>query len=292
MRERLSHAALSLLSVSLLTLPACASADAYTSFTLGSGPDGYRSYEIYADADLFELPLSLNLDHFLGRSSGMKDTTQTGIGVMWDVTEALSLSVRHSVTDDGTLRITGNTGGTSFSFGKTLQTTLNLGYGVNVYEPSVHPVNVNSRSLEQQQYSFGFSQDLAETFTLYGSHDQYRYSRDPTAIAIFLILSSRNTSKAAYTLLGFPDRGTMLGMTWLSTEELSLDFSAGRTVTLLDQIQKNIRLGLDYRISDSVNITAAVTRASSTALIRPATGQTVLEATQGNYPELTLGVSF
>lgn len=292
MKKPLTHAMLSLLSICLFGLPAQSRAGAYTSLTLGSGPDGYRSYEVYADADLFELPLSLNLDHFLGRSTGVKDTTQTGIGLVWDATDALSLNVRHSVTDDGILRITGNAGGIALSFGKTLRSTFDLGYGVNDYEPSVHPVNVNSNILEQKQYTAGFRQDLAETFTVHVSHDEYRYSRDPTAIAILLILRSRNTSQAAYTLLGFPDRGTMLGMQWLPAERLTLDISSSRTVTLLDQVQKSIRLGLDYQVNDSLNIAAAVTRSSSTALIRPSTGQTVLEATQGNYPELTLGVTF
>jgi hypothetical protein len=81
-------------------------------------------------------------------------------------------------------------------------------------------------------------------------------------------------------------------MSWRPTEKLSLDLSAGKTVTLLDQEQKNTRLELDYQLGDSLNIAAAVTRASSTALLRPSTGATVIEATQGNYTELTLGLAF
>lgn len=87
----------------------------------------------------------------------------------------------------------------------------------------------------QKRSTLGLSQDIISTLTVYGSHDQYRYDRNPIALAIILIRRTLNTSQAAFTLLGFPDKTNTLGMTWKPSEALSLDLSSGKTFTLLKQ---------------------------------------------------------
>lgn len=277
----------------LFILPAIASAEVYSALTLGSGPDGYRSYALKADADLSK-SVQLNLDYFLAKSSGVDDMRQIGVGLTWDATELASGNYRYSTTSDGTLDVTGNEVGLSFALETLwqgdLRTSVDLGYGASSYKPAVRPIGVTS-DLKQNRSSLGFSQDISSALTVYGSHDQYKYDRNPIALAIILILRTRNTSKAAFTLLGFPDKTNMLGTTWKPLDALSLDLSAGKTTTILEQQQKNTRLGADYQFNDSLNIAAAVTRTSSTAIIS-ASGVTVQPATRDTYTELTIGWNF
>ncbi len=278
----------------LFILPSIASAEAYSALTLGSGPDGYRSYALKADADLSK-SVQLNLDYFLAKSSGVDDMRQTGVGLTWDATELASGNYRYSTTSDGTLDVTGNEAGLSFALDTLwqgdLRTSVDLGYGVSSYKPAVRPIGVNTSDLKQNRSSLGFSQDFTPTFTVYGSHDQYKYDRNPTALAILLIRRTRNTSKAAFTLLGFPDKTNTFGVTWRAQNALSLDLSSGKTTTLLKQEQKSTRLGVDYQFNDSLNIAAAVTRTGSTAIIS-ASGVTVQPATRDTYTELTIGWNF
>jgi hypothetical protein len=282
------------LAVLLLILPSVAHADADTALTLGSGPDGYRSYALKADADFSE-SAQLNLDYFLAKSTGVDDTRRITAGLTWYATELVSANYSHANTNDGTLDITGNEVGLSFALNELwhgeLRTSVDLGYGASSYKPAVQPAGVNGKKLKQNLGSIGLSQDITSTFTVYGSHDQYKYDRNPSALAIRLIRRTRNTSQTAFTLLGFPDKANTLGMTWKPLESLKLDISSGRATTPLEQQQKNTRLGMDYQFDDSLNIAASVTRANSTA-VTTAGGVTVQPATSDTYTELTLGWDF
>ncbi|MBI5891874.1 MAG: hypothetical protein HZB47_14595 [Nitrosomonadales bacterium] len=283
------------LAALISALPSLAHAGAYTSLTVGSGPDDYRSYTVNANAGLFDLPVQLNLSHFRAKSAQADDVTQSVVGLDWTAARLLSVGISHSKISDGTLDVSGNDAMLSFSLNELwkgeLRTVIDAGYGKSDYTPAVHPIGVNSQSLIQKRNSVGLRQDLTPSFAVYGSHDRYNYDRNPTAIAIFLILSSRNTSNVAYTLLGFPDKTNSLGITWRPSDSLTLDLSSSKTVTLLEQQLVSKRLSLDYQVNDAVNIATAVTRSSSTALLR-ASGQTVQAATNDTYLDLTAGWTF
>jgi hypothetical protein len=279
-------------------LPSAASADAYTSLTSGFGPDEYRSYAFRANVDVFKLPLILDLDHFLARAADVDDTTQSGLGLTWNATELLSANYRRSVTGDGTYDVTGNEGGLTFGLDTLwqgeLRTTLDLGYGAFEYEPTaITNTRFASRlTLQQKRKSFGFSQDITPSFTVFGSHDQYEYDENPKALALAAILFRRalNNANVAFTLLSFPDKTNTLGMSWKVREQVTLDLSTGKTTTILEQLQRNTRLGADFQINDKLNLGAAITRSSASEIV--AGGITLQEATRDTYTEVTAGWAF
>lgn len=283
------------LAALLLILPASAQADAYTALTYGSGPDGYRSYSFTGDVDLSKT-VKLSLDHFLAQATGVKDMRQTGLGLSWQAVEPVSANYRYSETNDGIFAVKGNEGGLSFALDTLwqgeLQTSFDLGYGSFKYK-SDNPQTVAASNfvLTQTRNSYGLSQDLTSSLTLYGSHDQYKYDRDVKALALFLLKRTRNTSKAAFSLLAFPDKTNTLGMGWRAADALNLDVSFSKTTTLLDQQLKNTRLGIDHQAGDSLNLGIAVTRSTASAMVNNS-GVTVQPETRDNYWELTAGWSF
>lgn len=283
------------LAALLFIVPNLAQAEGYTALSYGSGPDGYRSYSFTGDIDLSK-SVKLSLDHFLAQSTGASNTHQTGLGITWQAFELVSANYRYSETNDGTFAVKGNEAGLSFALDTLwqgeLQTSFDLGYGSFKYK-SANPQTVAASNfvLTQNRNSYGLSQDLTTSLTLYGSHDQYKYDRDVKALAIFLLKRTRNTSKAAFSLLAFPDKTNTLGIGWRATDALSLDVSFSKTTTLLDQQLKNSRLGFDYQASDSLNLGIAVTRSIASAMVNNS-GVTVQPETRDNYWELTAGWSF
>lgn len=279
----------------LFLLPGLALADGYAALSYGSGPDGYRSYSFTGDVDLSK-SVRLSLDHFLAQTTGASNTRQTGVGLSWQATELLSADYRYSETNDGTFAVKGNEGGLSFALDTLwqgeLQTSFDLGYGSFKYK-AANPQTVlaSNFNLTQTRNSYGLSQDLTSTLTLYGSHDQYKYDRNVKALAIFLLKRTRNTSKAAFSLLAFPDKTNTLGMGWRATGVLNLDVSFSKTTTLLDQQLKNTRLGIDHQVGDSLNLGIAVTRSTASAMVNNS-GVTVQPETRDNYWEVTAGWSF
>lgn len=278
----------------LFVLPSLAQADAYTGLTYGSGPDGYRSYAFLGDADIFKT-VKLSLDHFLAKSAGADDMRQTGLGLTWNAIDLISANYRYSTTNDGIFKVKGNEGGLAFALDTLwegdLRTSLDLGYGDFKYDPATPPANATSRTLTQTRRSYGFSQDIVSSFTLYGSHDEYKYDRNVVGLAILLIRRTRNNSKAAFSLLAFPDKTNTLGMSWKPSDALTLDLSFGKTNTLLKQELKNTRLGLDYQINNKLNIAIAVTRSASSAVTNN-NGVTVQQASRETYSEMTAGWAF
>lgn len=283
------------LAALLLIMPGLSQADGYTALSYGSGPDGYRSYSFTGDVDLSK-SVKLSLDHFLAQSTGVSDMRQTGLGLTWQAFELVAANYRYSETNDGTFAVKGSEGGLSFALDtlwqSELQTSFDLGYGSFKYK-AANPQTVAASNfvLTQNRNSYGLSQDLTSTLTLYGSHDQYKYDRDVKALAIFLLKRTRNTSKAAFSLLAFPDKTNTLGMGWRATGALNLDVSFSKTTTLLDQQLKNTRLGFDYQASDSLNLGVAVTRSTASAMVNNS-GVTVQPETRDYYWELTAGWSF
>ncbi|MFH0933802.1 MAG: hypothetical protein V1879_01210 [Pseudomonadota bacterium] len=286
------------LSALLLILPATASAEAYTGLIYGSGPDGYKSYEIRANADLFKLPLTLSFDHFLAQSDGVDDTRQTVLGISWQANELISASYRYSDTNDGKVKVAGNEGGLSFALDTLwqgeLQTTLDMGYGEFAYK-AANPktVVVANWRLMQNRSSLGISQDISSSFAVYGSHDRYEYDKNLSlqGLQLFQLLRTRpRLASAATTLLSYPDKSNVLGLSWKATVSLSLDISSAKTTTLMEQELKNTRVGMDYQAGESLNLGIAVTRSSANAVV--SSGVTVLPETRDTYSEVTLGIAF
>jgi hypothetical protein len=208
--------------------------------------------------------------------------------------ELVTANYRYSETNDGTFAVKGNEGGLSFALDTLwqgeLQTSLDLGYGSYKYK-AANPRNaaILNFVLTQSKNSYGLSQDLTASLTLYGSHDQYKYDRNLDFTTLRKFLAKRPILRA--TLLAFPDKTNTLGLGWRATDDLKLDLSSGKTTTLLDQRLKNTRIGIDYQASDSLNFGIAVTRSIASAMLNNS-GVTVQAETRDNYWEVTAGWSF
>lgn len=278
----------------LCALPTPALADAYTSLTYGSGPDGYRSYAFSGDADITD-SVRFKLDSFLAKATGMDDVRQTGIGLSAEATELLTVDYRYSSTEDGIFKVKGNEAKLSFALDTLwdgdLTTTLDLGYGDFKYDPARQFAISANRTLKQTRTSYGLSQDLGSSFTLYGAHDEYKYDRNVAALALVLIRRSRNTSKAAFSLLSFPDKTNTFGATWRASDSVSLDLSSSKTTTVLNQELSNARLGLDYQFNARLNLGIAVSRSKAAAMVNRF-GVTVQPETRDTYSEVTAGWAF
>lgn len=281
------------LAAVVFLLPTLANAEGYSALTFGFGPNGYSSYAFKANAGISEAA-NLDLDYFRSPSSG-GDLRQFALGGDFVATELVAANYHYSNTDDGLFEVNGNEGGLSFALDSLwqgeLRTTLDFGMAEYQYQ-AAKPTAINAnKTLTQSRSNAGFSQDITPTLSLYASFDRYQYDRNVTNLAWLLIKRTRNTSQAAYTLLAFPDQSRMLGISWHPSDNLTLDASSGRTVTLLDQEQKSLRLGADYQFSKDLNLAAAVTRSTSTALTTGG-GIILQDATSDLYTELTLGWSF
>ena len=277
----------------LLALPGIACAVGDSSLTSGSGPDGYRSYTFRGDADLTRT-VQLNLDYFMAKSTGEDYMREAGAGLTWYATELVSANYRYSDINDGRVEVKGNEGGLSLALDTLwqgeLRTAVDFGYGAFKYRAANPQIPAAADfSLTQNRSSFGLSQDLSPSFTLYGSHDQYKYDRDVVGAARLLLRKFHLA--AAFRLLAFPDKTNTLGMTWKTTDAISLDFSSAKTTTLLEQEQKSTKLGVDFQINSKLSIAAAITRVSATAVYGPL-GGTLQQATQDTYSEFSLGWGF
>lgn len=283
------------LTALLFVLPSLACANADSGLTYGSGPDGFRSYAFRANVDLAKT-LELNLDYFFAKATGVENTREVGAGLTWYATELVSGNYRHSVVNDGTFEVKGNEGGLSFALDTLwqgeLRTTLDLGYGAFKFKvANPQSTAASNFALTQNRNSIGLSQDIASSFSVYGSHDQYKYDKN-LDVSILLLLRNRPLLMSkTLALLAFPDKTNTLGMTWKMTDALNLDLSSAKTTTLLEQEQKSTKLAVDYQISDNLSIVAAVTRVSSSAILGPF-GGTVQPATQDTYSEFSVGWGF
>jgi len=279
----------------LFVFPVAAYADADTRLTYGSGPDGYHSYAFKANADIVKT-VELNLDYFFAQATGVANTREIGAGLTWYATELASGNYRYSVINDGTFEVKGNEGGLSFALDTLwqgeLRTSLDLGYGAFKYKIA-NPQTIAASNFErtQNRSSFGLSQDLASSFTVYGSHDKYKYDKNIDASILLLLRNRPLLLSRTLALLAFPDKTNTLGMTWKTTDALSIDLSSAKTTTLLEQEQKSIKLAVDYRMGDSLSIAAAVTRVNNSAIIRP-NGVIGQPATQDTYSEFSVGWGF
>jgi len=304
----LRYAAASLAAL-LFALPHGAEADAYISATAGSGPNAYRSTEVSGDADLFDTPLRVNAFGFKSSSSAAVDVSQSGFGMDWKISKMATLGAKHNKVDNGSINIAGNALNLALSLNKLwsseLLTRIDLNAAGSAYRLSDLPPAVKNDTVNQTAKSVSLTQDIAESFSLYGGHDQYSYDNDPRDRAARLMrLAPRKYINASSNLLSFPDATNRFGLTWRMLEPLTLDISSSKTKTLLDQLLKTKRLGMDYQVTDHLNIYAALSKVSSTAVVTkkaifpnfPAyaipAGTTLLSPTNDTYTEFSLGWTF
>ncbi len=292
-----------------LTLPSVAHADAYLAATAGTGPAGYRSTEVRGNADLFDTPLNLNALAFISDSFSGDSASQSAVGLDWTISKLATLGVSHNQQDDSMVDMSGNSISLSLMLDtlwkSALRTRLDLSHGTSAYQFKQLPQSVQNDTINQTSNRLGLSQDLADPLTLYISHDQYSYDKDPRKTAQYLMkVSPRRSSNTRASLLSFPDSTNNFGITWRALDALSIDVSSSKTTTQLDQEQKSRRLGIDYQMTDRLNLTVAVTLSTSTAVVTkqaifpniPAltipAGTVVSPATNDRYAELGLGWSF
>jgi hypothetical protein len=283
------------LTALLFVLPSLAYANADSGLTYGSGPDDFRSYAFKANTDLTKT-VEFNLDYFFSKATGVANTREVGAGLTWYATEWVSGNYRHSVTNDGTFEVKGNEGGLSFALDTLwdgeLRTALNLGYGAFKYKAAnPQTVAASNFALTQNRSTIGLSQDIVSSFTVYGSHDQYKYDKNLDASILPLLRNRPLLMSRTLALLAFPDKTNTLGMTWKTTDALSLDLSLAKTTTLLEQEQKSTKLAVDYQIGNNLSIVAAVTRVNNSAILGPL-GGTIQPATQDTYSEFSVGWGF
>lgn len=300
--------AASSLAAALFTLPLTAEAGLYLSASTGSGPGGYSSTEIRGNADLFDTPLNVNLFGFKSTSSG-DSITQSTFGMDWKLSELATLGLKHNRQDNSLIDISGNSVSLALFldtlWNGNLQTRLDLKHATSAYQFNNLPPSEENNTINQSTNSLGLSQDIAEPVTLYFFHEQYRYDHDPKQAALRMMKTApKRFFSTRSALLAFPDSSNSFGVTWRAQEALSVDISSGKTLTQLNQTQNSRRLGLDYQVTEHLNLTAAVSRASSTAVVTQQTifpnipaltiaaGTTVIPSSNDTYTELGLGYSF
>jgi len=307
---RLAAASMAALFVAL---PFCAEAGAYISVTTSSGPNSYRSNEINGNADLFDTPLSVNAFDFKSSSTTSQDITQSGFGLDWKIAKLATLGIKHSKVDNGSVDISGNSLNLALSLNSLwksdLLTRFDLKTANSAYKFSGLPARVKNDTVNQTTSSFGLTQDITDWLGINGGRDQYSYDRDPRALAAYLMLKApRKFVNNSSALLSFPDTTNRFGLTWRPLEVLTIDISSSRTKTLFDQELNTRLLGIDYQITDHLNIYAALSKSTATTVatkrdfnLVTATGTTVtlvpagtplMSATDETYTEFSLGWTF
>lgn len=287
-----------------LALPLSAEAGAYLSATSGSGPDSYRSNEITGNADLFDTPLSVNAYVFKSTSSAAEDVSQSTIGLDWKVSKLVKLGVKHDKVDNGSIDILGNSLSLALSlntlWNSDLLTRVDLKVAGSAYRFSDLPPAVKNDTINQTASSFGLIQDITGWLSLNAGRDSYSYDRNPVnAAAVLMLRAPRKYVNTSSNLLSFPDSTNRFGLSLRPLESLTIDISSSKTTTLLDQVLNTKLLGVNYQVTDHLNVYAAVSKATSTAVVTkraytvlvPA-GTSLMPATDNTYTEFSLGWTF
>ncbi|MGC2166313.1 MAG: hypothetical protein WA632_09895 [Gallionella sp.] len=296
------------LAVALFFLPSPARAAVYISATGGAGPDGYRSTQVRANADLFDSPISASVFRFQSSSSS-DSISQSGQALNWKVTKLAIVGLDHNNQDNGLVDISGNAVRLALNldtlWSGTLGTRLDMKRDASAYRFNSLPAAVQNDTINQTANSLGLSQNIAASLTIYAAHDQYSYDKDPTRAAILLMRTApRRFFSTSSALLAVPDSTNLFGIAWHPQDELTVDVSSSKTQTQLEQEQHTKRLGLDYQLTDHFNFSAAVSRVTSTAVVTRQTyfaaipaltipiGTTVIPASNDTYSELGVSWTF
>jgi hypothetical protein len=285
----LASCTLVLLVLPGFALPSFALADGKTALTYGYDQNGYRSFAFKGNIDLSSDVL-LHLDHLHAESSGIVSLRQSGIGLTTYATDWLSGHYRYSETNDTVFLVRGNEGDISLDlnalWNSELRTTLGGGYAGFIYANANPPDTGSGRSLSQTRRSYNLSQDLTTSLSAYAAFDQYAYEVDLVDLIILLIRRARIAPISAGAFLSFPDITRAAGLTWKATDKLTFDLSSSKTTTILEQSLISSRLGVDYQLSDTWNAGVAVTRSTTSDLLRN-TGVVVQPATDTTFNEVT-----
>jgi hypothetical protein len=267
-------------------------------FSFETGPDDYASYSFDGGAEVFGLPVALLFDYRADYSDAEQTARDFGIGIEWFPVEWFSGRYRRGTTDASPLEIESDALDVSVNVGrlwsKRLQTRLDVGFEHAGYDPLRRRIGNRLRVLEvpdQYTLSIGLSQDLLDNLTVYGSHDIYEYSEDPQDLARLLLLLRRRPINAIYTLTSFPDEASSIGITWSPWERFSADLSYGITDTVIEQRSQDASLYLNYDLTDSFSLGAGVTYTRTDEVNGPR-GRTLIEASEGTYYSLSLGVFY
>lgn len=279
--------------LALLCLPFSAQSEHFVSASLGNGPAGYRSVQALADLELGGPDWLLNLDHFRASSNG-DITTASSAGISWYAPRLFNARYRYGRSDDGTLAAASHEFGAEFALHELwqgeLRTTLDLGYTTTTQTAQGGARRNNVYTLpEQQRLSFLLTQGLLPSTRLFLGHDQYRYARDPSALAM-LIVRRTGMLNAALTVLNFPDHSNSLGLRWEGAAWRA-EISSARTDTHLRQQFNDTRLKIGRNLGQRWEIGATLTR-SRASEVRNNAGALVQAASSDRYLEVTLGYAF
>jgi hypothetical protein len=307
------HCAAASMAALLFALPSSAEAGAYISATTSSGPNSYRSNEINGNADLFGSPLSINAFGLKSSSTTAADISQSGFGLDWKTSKLATLGLKHNKVDNGNLDIAGNALNLALSLNSLwtsdLLTRVDLKAASSDYKFSGLPAKVKNDTINQTSSSFGLTQDITDWLGINGGRDQYSYDRDPRALAAYLMLNApRKFINHSSNLLSFPDSTNRFGLTWRPLEALTIDISSSRTKTLFDQELNTKLLGIDYQVTDHLNVYAALSKSTATAVTTKrdynvvtsmgttvtlvSAGTPLMAATDETYTEFSLGWTF
>ncbi len=270
-------------------------AETSVSYTLGNSTGDYVSHAIDAGFDVKVIPVEARLDALQASSGGAEVLNQYGVALTWRPVSLLSFKYKRSGVKDTTFSVNGNELGASlhldglikdkletrFDFGATA-----LDYGLRVNAPAL-----DGLVPDQRRQSFGIRQDLTQGLSLYATFDQYSYSRDPVAIARFLVTRRKPRVNAAFSLVDFPDLSRNYGFSWGATDKLDLDFSFSQTDSVIGQRQQTLRLAGTWAATQNASVTLAASQTATGAVVLP-NGTPLIDEQRGSTVELTLGWSF
>lgn len=280
----------------ICTLPAFADVGGEIVYT--NGPDRYHAYEVRADADIPTLPLNVELSNFVARQDHAEIANALEFGLNWKATRWLDLGARHKRVDAEVFDLDGRNASAGIKlnplWSSDLETRLMLGYGDMNYDPNARPAvkAALKRILPKlKQSTLGLAQDITPNLNVSISFDDYRYTKDPVNVARMIIRRIKRPNNGVFELIGFPDRTVSIAANWMTGERFTIDGSYARTMTVLDQRQENIRLGLTYQATPNLVLGCAVQHSITGQLKRP-NGDPFIESNKTNYIELSAGISY
>jgi hypothetical protein len=287
-------------------------------FSYGVGPDDYSSYSFIGGGGVFDTDLDWSLDLQTDYSDGDQIGRNFGVRLDWTPTDWFSANYRRGTADADLLELTSNAFGLSGNVGRLwserLQSRLDVGFESSDYRDRqrtvrrvvrrvviirgrprvIRRVVLVRQTLEvptQYNVSIGLTQDLLDNLSIYGSHDFYDYSSDPEGLASSLLRLRRRPVNAIFSLTSFPDSATTVGATWWPTDRLSADLSYGIIDTVIEQRSEDVSLNLNYDLTDNVSMGAGVSYTRSEE-VKGARGNTLLDASEGTYYSLSLGLFY
>lgn len=286
-----------MLAITPLAMHSAAIAQNSVGASYGVGPDKYDFYELKASVDLGKLPLNLDVRNYSGRSDNAEIINEVEWGMTWFATDWLSADFHRQTAQAPSMDVESNKFGLSVNaaplWSGKLDTLFDLGYSRINYDPSARPAAkavLSDLLPEVDRYSIRLTQGLTDSLTVSAAYDDYRYSRDPVAVAALLLRRLRQPNNGIFQIIAFPDRSNSFSVAWKPIADVSMELSNDRTYTVIDQKLNSTRLDLSYRFGKTFKVGAAATHSASGEIKRR--GSVVQEATAGNYYEISASLNF